>query len=234
MTMPAPDREPSSPLSVMLVEQLALVRAGLRLLIGSHPGLSVVGEAESADEALEAMARIPRGGRGVALVSLGLDGDRDAFWLIRSIRERFTGFPILAMGVGPRESDVSKALFFGADGFVHKRIDPDLFVDAIRRTASGEVVLAGVEWESVPAVAAALDHHRVQPAQPFLTVRQNQIIVLAAEGLTSRQIGTRLGVRERTVTTHLSRIYGKLHVRNRAEAVVAAARSGLVRVRVEG
>ena len=218
----------------MLVEQLALVRAGLRLLIGSHPSLSVVEEAESAHDAMECVTRMPRGGRGVALVSLGLDGDRDAYWLIRSIRERFAEFPILAMGVGPRDSDVSKALFFGADGFVHKRVDPDLFVDAIRRVASGEVVLCGVDWEALPGVASALDDHRSQPAHPFLTPRQNEILVLAADGLTSRQIGSRLGVQERTVTTQLSRIYGKLRVRNRAEAVAAAARSGLVAVRAQG
>jgi DNA-binding CsgD family transcriptional regulator len=90
------------------------------------------------------------------------------------------------------------------------------------------MVLVGPPSESVGLIAEGIE--RGVDLDARLTARERQVLAVAAEGLTARQIATRLGVRERTVTTHLARIYGKLGVSNRLAAVRVAARSGLVTV----
>jgi len=89
-------------------------------------------------------------------------------------------------------------------------------------------VLAGAPTTWIPEIASDIERRR--DADAVLTARELQVLAVAAEGLTSRQIANRLGVRERTVTTHLGRIYGKLGVGSRVAAIRSAARSGLVSV----
>jgi DNA-binding NarL/FixJ family response regulator len=164
----------------------------------------------------------------VALVAIGLAGERDAFWLIRAIRERHPGFVILAMGANADPQAVSRALFVGADGFVDKNMDVEEFVRAIRAAGEHEVVIAGPAASSVGQIAEGIERRRSPGFR--LTRREREVLEVAAEGLTAREIAERLGVRERTVTTHLARIYGKLGVGNRLAALRVAARSGLVSI----
>jgi DNA-binding NarL/FixJ family response regulator len=123
---------------------------------------------------------------------------------------------------------ISRALFMGADGFVDKNLDPVAFLQAVRQAASGQMVLEGRPADLVWEIAERIERRRDVDA--ILTEREREVLTVAAEGLTARQIGDRLGVRERTVTTHLGRIYGKLGVGSRLGAVRAAASSGLVLV----
>ena len=124
--------------------------------------------------------------------------------------------------------DVSRALFVGADGFVDKDADPAELVAGIRAAAAGEMVLAGIPASWVGEIAAGID--RSLEATLVLTAREREVLNLLAEGLTARQMGARLGIRERTVTTHLSRIYRKLRANGRVSALSAAARAGLVSI----
>jgi DNA-binding NarL/FixJ family response regulator len=119
----------------------------------------------------------------------------------------------------------------GADGFVDKNIDPADFLDALRNAAEGHMVLSVPSSMAVGDVATELERRRHIEGQ--LTEREREILVIAAKGLTAREIAVRLGIRERTVTTHLARIYGKLGVGNRLSAITVAARSGLVSVGVD-
>jgi DNA-binding NarL/FixJ family response regulator len=214
-------------LGVILVDPLPVVRAGLGLLIQDTPDLEVVAEAGTAEEALRAIARVRRG-RVIVLVGMNLDGTQDAFWLIRTIRERFPGMAVLGCGARSDALAISRALFVGADGFVDKNVVPVEFLDALRRTADGEMVLAGPPSEWVGAIAEGLDRRREGDTR--LTEREREVLNVAAEGLTAKEIAVRLGVRERTVTTHLGRIYGKLGVGTRVAAIRVAATSGLVSV----
>ena len=214
-------------LGVVLVDALPVVRAGLRLLIDDRPDMEVLSEAGSADEALEVIARVRRT-RVVVLVGLGLDGDHDAYWLIRTVRERFPGHAVLGLGANADATRISRALFVGADGFVDKNVDPTQFLLAVRQAAAGETVLAGPSSAAVGRIAQGIERRRTLDVR--LTEREREVLVVAAQGLTARQIASRLGVRERTVTTHLARIYGKLGVGNRLAAIRLAAQSGLVSV----
>jgi DNA-binding NarL/FixJ family response regulator len=214
-------------LGVVLVDPLPVVRAGLRLLIDDRPDMEVLTEAGTADEALEAIKRVRRS-RVVVLVGLGLSGERDAFWLIRSLRERFPAHAILGCGANADPTLISRALFVGADGFVDKNIDPIEFLQALRRSADREMVLASPASHEVGRIAAGIERRR--DFEVKLTEREREVLCVAAEGLTAREIAVRLGVRERTVTTHLARIYGKLGVGSRLAAIRLAAQSGLVSV----
>jgi DNA-binding NarL/FixJ family response regulator len=216
-------------LGVILVDPLPVVRAGLRLLIDDRPDMEVLTEAGTAEEALEAIHRVRRS-RVVVLVGLGLGGDHDAFWLIRTLRERFPAHAILGCGANADPTMISRALFMGSDGFVDKNIDPIEFLQALRRAADREMVLAGPASHEVGRIAAGIERRR--DLEVRLTEREREVLCVAAEGLTARQIASRLGVRERTVTTHLARIYGKLGVGTRLAAIRLAAQSGLVSVGV--
>lgn len=214
-------------LGVILIDSLPVVRAGLALLVEERPDMEVLGEAGDADAGLETISKVRRS-RVVVLVGVSLDGEHDAAWLIRSVRERFPTHTVLAMGANADPATISHALFVGADGFVDKNVDPDEFLQAIQRVAQHEMVLVGPAASAVGAIAEGIARRRETDVR--LTERERQVLVIAAEGLTAREIAVRLGVRERTVTTHLTRIYGKLGVGNRLAAIRSAARSGLVSV----
>ena len=212
------------PLAVLLTDALHVNRAAVRLLIEAEPDLRVTADVPAADEALQLL----RGKQapGVLLCCLNLPGPHDAFWLIRAVRRRVPRLRILACGAGSEASTVSSALFMGADGFVDKRVAPDAFLEAIRRVARGEIVLEGVSVAEAGRIASGLDAwaHRTV----VLTERELDVLSVAAEGLTARQIATRLGLAGSTVTTHLARIYRKLGVGSRVAALAQAQRVGLL------
>ena len=215
-------------LGVLIVEPVHVTRAGLSLLIRSREDMEVAAEAATGNEALQAARTLRHRGAMVVLVGLGIRGDHDAYWLIRSIREHCPSFAIVGCGASPSRIAVSRALFVGADGFMDQNSDPDEFLDGLRAAARGELVLTGLPEDYLGSLADAID---VQvDAGQSLTEREKEVLAVAAEGLTARQIGDRLGMRERTVTTHLGHIYWKLGVTGRVEALTAAARAGLVTV----
>jgi DNA-binding NarL/FixJ family response regulator len=161
------------------------------------------------------------------LVSMGIAGEHDSFWLIRSLREEFPFLHVLACGGNTEGMTVSQALFTGADGFVDKGAFPEDFVAAIKQAANGGTVLEGLPVDCLGELAEVLETW-TPPEPPSLTEREIEVIAVAAEGLTARQIGTRLGLRERTVTTHLGKIYKKLGAQSRVSAIATAHRSGII------
>jgi len=214
------------PLGVVLVEPLHVVRAGLHMVISSQADMEVVVETATADEAIDAMRLLKRRRDILVLVSLGIEGPHDGFWLIRSVRDAFPSMSILACGANPDGFTVSRALFTGADGFLDKGVTAAEFLSSMRDVARGEAVLGGVPLDAFGEVAEGLS--RQQETDTVLTEREREIITVAARGFTAREIGSQLGVRERTVTTHLANIYRKLGCNTRLSAVTAAQRSGLL------
>jgi len=212
---------------VIVVDPLPVVRAGLSMLIDDRPDMEVLADAGTADEGLEIVSRVRRS-RVVVLIGLGVAGEHDAFWLIRTLRERFPAHAILGCGANADATTISRALFMGADGFVDKNIDPVEFLQSLRRAADREMVLAAPTSVAVGQIADGIERRRNFEVR--LTEREREVLSVAAEGLTAREIATRLGVRERTVTTHLARIYGKLGVGSRLAAIRLAVRAGLVSV----
>lgn len=212
-------------LGVVLVDPLPVVRAGLALLIEDRPDMQVLAEAGTADEALEVLARLRRGSV-LVLVGLGLEGPHDSYWLIRAVRERHPGVAVVAVGARAEPMAISHALFVGADGFVDKNADPVEFLQALRAAARGEMVLVGPPSGWVGEIARGIEQRH--ELERRLTRREREVLLVAAEGLTAREMAERLGVAERTVTTHLGRIYAKLGVGTRLAAIRVATATGLV------
>lgn len=226
--MRAQSASPNSPsrVGVVLVEPFNVVRAGLDLLISSAPGLQVLAETGDAVQGLEAIRRLRSRGKLVALAGLEILGEFDALWLVRAIREEFPSIIVLVTGTDVDRVAISRALFVGADGFIHKDSPPERFVEAIRRAAYGEIVLEGLPRGALGTIVEGFGRHR--STSSLLTTREVQILAVAAEGLTAREMGRRLGVAERTVTTHLNNIYRKLGATGRMAAVTVAVQAGLI------
>jgi DNA-binding NarL/FixJ family response regulator len=220
----APPRETT--LGVVIIDPLATVRAGLQMLIDAQPDLEVVAMTGTSDETMSTLKELDRRMGLIVLLSLGRTGEHDSFWLIRTLRERYPTIAVIACGSNSDKTSISRALFVGADGFVDKNADPTEFIDAIRRCAKGDVVLVGPPADWLGPISEEID--RQKDTDSLLTDREVEVLTLAAEGLTARLIGDKLGLRERTVTTHLGRIYSKLGVGTRIAAISMATSSGII------
>ena len=211
---------------VVIVESIGIVRASLHMLFAAEPDFEVLGEAQEAERALELISELPTHANVVVLAGLDFPGERDLFWLIRSIRDQSPTLVILATGSDLTRAAISQSLFFGADGFIHKNSSPDRFIEATRRAAAGELVLEGLPRGSLGEIVEGIDSQRT--GRPTLTDREVDVLTAAADGLTARGIGRRLGVSERTVTTHLHHIYSKLGASGRVAAISTATRLGML------
>jgi DNA-binding NarL/FixJ family response regulator len=126
---------------VVLVNPLPGSLAQMHDLLSSELDMEVLIHAESADDALDAMRGLPHRMGVVVVVTLGLGGEHDSFWLMRSIREIHPTLTILACGTDTDDDTISWALFTGADGFVALEVEPAQFVEALRRIAHRELIL---------------------------------------------------------------------------------------------
>jgi DNA-binding NarL/FixJ family response regulator len=219
-------REQARTVAVLIIEPIGIVRASLRMVFDAQSDIEVLGDAGTAVEGMDLVRRSRHAG-AVVLVGLEFVGERDSFSLIRAIRTEFPSLTLLATGTDLNRGAVSRALFVGADGFIHKNSEAERFVEAARRAAAGELVLEGLPRGALGEIVEGIETHRSAPS--ILTEREVSVLVAAGEGLTAREIARRLGVAERTVTTHLNHIYRKLGASGRVAALAAAARMGIVR-----
>jgi DNA-binding NarL/FixJ family response regulator len=207
---------------VLLVDDEQLVRTGLRMILGSEPGLVVVGEAGDGEEALAAVAALDP---DVVLLDLRmpvLDGISTTRALVaRGVRAR-----VLVLTTFDTDRNVVEALHAGAIGFLLKDAPADQLVAAIRAAATGDAVLA-------PTVARRVAEELARRRTPegigrldVLTERERDVLGRMAEGLSNAEIAHRLFISEGTVKTHVARILQKLGVRDRLQAVVLAYRAG--------
>jgi DNA-binding NarL/FixJ family response regulator len=215
-------------LDVVIVDAPSVICIGLSLIIRQQSDMSLAGLSESADEGLAFVKSLKRRTSMVVMVGLAIPGEHDALWLIRQLREQFPSVRVLSCGIRGDAASVSRALLAGADGYLDEEAKADRFVDAIRACSRGGTVLEGLPENALGAIADAIDRQANSPR--LVTERERMVLALAAEGLTARQIATRLGLRERTVTTHLDHIYRKLGVSGRIAAINEGARLGLVAV----
>jgi two-component system nitrate/nitrite response regulator NarL len=188
--------------------------------IRERPDLELAGSATNGPDALAGIRDLAP---EVALLDMRLPGLTGQEVLERSMAEgTSTRFVFLSAHIA---SDlVYGALAGGAAGYLSKEIGRDAICDAIVAVAAGEIVLSpDVQGELAEAIRHSDVHER-----PVLTPREKAVLLLAAEGLATREIANRLGVRSATVKTHLQSIYQKLGVPDRTSAVAAAMRRGLL------
>lgn len=203
--------------TVVVVDDHPVVRAGLRGLLEANDGFDVLGEATTT---ADAVALVRRTSPDVVLMDLQL-GEDDGVDATRLIIDLGIRTRVLILTTYDTEADILRAIEAGASGYLLKDAEPEVLAAAIRQAAAGETVLA-------PVVAARLVERMRRPTME-LTQRELEVLGLAADGLPNRQIAQSLFLSEATVKTHLVHIYGKLGVDNRTAAVSRARASGLIR-----
>jgi DNA-binding NarL/FixJ family response regulator len=222
-------RPPSAtPVKVLLADDEALVRSGVRWMLEAAGDLEVVGEAADGGEAVDlAVSLRPH----VVLMDIRmprLDGIAATRRLLAALGDQSP--KVIVLTTFDFEKNVYEALRAGASGFLLKDSEPERLVDGVRTVARGEALLA-------PAVTRRLiEHYTAAPRRHSalrgtlaeLTERELELLALLARGLSNAELAERLGLTEATVKSHLSSTFAKLGLRSRTQAVVLAYESGLV------
>ncbi|MFC7643720.1 response regulator [Streptosporangium lutulentum] len=210
---------------IVIADDQAMVRAGLRLIVESEPGMEVVGEASDGIEAVE-VARDTR----PDLVLMDISMPRmDGLTAAKRLLDRPDPPKVVMLTTFDTDENLYTALRTGTSGFLLKVSPPEQLVDAIRVVVGGDALLDPAVTTRVIASFASR-HDPVPPPQlAALTPRELEVLHSLARGLTNAEIAVRLFVGEATVKTHVARVLMKLHLRDRAQAVVFAYESGVVR-----
>ena len=215
---------------VLLADDQPLIRAGFRMFLEPDPGVEVVGEAGTGREAV-ALARSARA--DVVLMDIRMP-DMDGIEATRRIAEAedLAGVRVLVLTTFENDDNVVLALRAGASGFLGKHVDPVDLLHAIRVVAAGEALLSPAATRGLVSRFLSQPVPRVLPAAlelGGLTDREREVLALVAYGLSNEEIAERLHLSPLTVKTHINRAMTKLGVRDRAQLVVIAYQSGLVR-----
>jgi DNA-binding NarL/FixJ family response regulator len=214
-------------IGVVVADDQAIVRAGFRLLIDSEPDLSVLGVAADGAEAV-AVAR--RTGPDVVLMDIRMPV-MDGIAATRLLAAGGAMPRVLILTTYDLDEYVMAALRAGASGFMLKDRPPEELLAAIRVIAAGDALLApNVTRRLIEQFIRQPDPVRAAPQSlALLTIREREVLVLIAHGLSNTQIAEKLVMSVPTAKTHVSRILAKLDARDRAQLVVMAYQSGLVR-----
>ncbi|WP_149264481.1 response regulator transcription factor [Actinomadura sp. K4S16] len=216
-------------LSVLVADDQALLRGSFCVLIDTAPGLRTVGEAGTGAEAVELAARERP---DVVLMDVRMP-EMDGIEATQRICAELPGVRVLILTTFDLDTYVYSALRAGASGFLLKDTPPADLLSAIRVVASGESLLA----PSVTRRLIAEFVRRPGPAQPppagldALTDREREVLTLIARGLSNTELAEHLHLSPATVKTHIGHLLAKLHARDRAQLVITAYETGLIRPR---
>ena len=204
---------------VLVVDDHAFVRDGLRAFLDLQDGIEVVGEATDGEEAIAAAERLEPDVVLIDLVMPGLGGVA----AIRELRERLPEVRAIVLTSFLDEDKLLPALRAGAAGYLLKNSAPAEVARAVRAACAGEAVLD-------PTAAARLIDTLARVEEPLerLTPREREVLVLLGRGFPNKQIASELGLAEKTVKTHVGHVLEKLGVADRTQAAIVAVRVGLV------
>jgi len=206
---------------ILIVDDHAVVREGLRAFLELQDGMDVVGEAADGEAAIAEAERLRPDVILMDLVMPKLDG----VGAMRALRSRTPAAKVVVLTSFLEDERLLPAIQAGAAGYMLKNAEPAELARAIRTAVSGETLLD-------PAVAAQLVHAIADgsrlPQQETLTRREHQVLELIAHGRSNKRIALELGIAEKTVKTHVGHVLAKLGVADRTQAALLAVREGLV------
>jgi two-component system response regulator NreC len=214
-----------SPIKLILADDHAVVRSGLRMLLEARPDIQIVGEAETG---AEAVAKVKLLKPNVILMDIQMP-DMNGIEATRRIKESGVNTAVLALTMYEDDQYFFEMLKAGASGYVPKRAAPDELVSAIRTVGRGEVFL-------YPSLATRLVQNYLGQARANegpalheeLTAREQEVLVLIAEGLSNPEIAEKLVISVKTVDRHRENIMRKLNLHNRIDLVKYAIKLGLI------
>jgi two-component system response regulator NreC len=211
---------------LLLVDDHAVVRSGLKMLLSGHSEMEIVGEADSAAGALQEAERTHP---DVILMDIGLP-DKTGIEATREIKKRFPDVKVVALTIHEDEEYFFQMLDAGASGYVPKRAAPEELLTAIRAAAAGEVYL-------YPSLAKLLVRDYLNAERPAeeklnlggLTDREHEVLTHLAEGASNDEIAAALVISPKTVERHRENIMRKLNLHSRSELVRYAIRKGIIK-----
>ncbi len=210
-----------SKIKILVVDDHAVLRDGIRALIGLHDDVEIVGEASEGKEAIEKVKELAP---DVVIMDIAMPG-MDGLEATRRIRKKHPKTRVLVLTQHDNREYILSAIKAGASGYVPKRAVGSELISAIRAVNKGDSFL-------YPSAAAALiqDYLQQAEAEPYdrLTEREREILKLIADGNTSREIADMLVIGLKTVLGHRAKIMEKLNLHNRTELIKYAMRKGLV------
>lgn len=213
-------------IKVLLVDDHAVVRMGLKMLLDGEDSLEIVGETGTASEAIEAVTFLEP---DVILMDVGLP-DLSGIEATKEIKRIRPHIAVVALTIHEDEEYFFRMLEAGASGYVPKRAAPEELIDAIRTAAEGDVYI-------YPSLTKLLvrDYLSQQTGEQEagsslndLTPREREVLTLVAEGSTNKEIAETLSISPKTVSRHRENIMGKLNLHSRAELVKYAIRKGII------
>ncbi|MFN8535597.1 MAG: response regulator transcription factor [Dehalococcoidia bacterium] len=215
-------------MKVLIVDDHQLVRQGLATLLQANTGITIVGEASSADETIEAVRTLSP---DVVLLDLYL-GQDDGSLVARQIRTEFPNVKIVILSMSDSDDDLFRALRAGAHGYIVKNTDLSSLVTSIEWVANGQVALSRRQTarlvarlqETTLPVAPPVARPEEKPALSRLSQREHVVLSYIAAGASNKEIARRLALSEHTVRTHITNILAKLGFANRVQAAAWAIR----------
>lgn len=214
-------------LRVAIADDQELVRTGFAMILGTEPGIEVVGQASDGRQAIELCARTRP---DVVLMDIRMP-ELDGIEATRQIvADTGTATRVLILTTFDLDEYVYNAIKAGASGFLLKDTPADDLIKAITVVAGGDALLApSVTRRLITEFAAEAGSYLAAPGLDQLTERETEVLELMARGRSNQEIATELFLGETTVKTHVSRVLMKLEVRDRVQAVILAYESGLIR-----
>ena len=212
----------ADPIRVAVIEDADEIREGLVALIGGTPGFVSVGAYDSMEPALTGIERHPT---DVVLIDLGLPGMSGTDG-IRLLKQRHPGLPLVVLTIYDDDDRIFQALCGGACGYLLKKTPPERLVDGIREAMAGGSPVS-------PEVASRMialfrDFHPRQASDSALTPHEVRVLRLLVDGHNYKTAAVELGVSVNTIAFHMKRIYEKLHVHSKSEAVAKALRHRII------
>lgn len=211
-------------ITLLVVDDHPVVRDGLAALIETVENMTIVAQADTAERAVRAaQAWRP----DVVLMDLNLPG-ASGIGATRQITRTLPGTAVLVLTMSEDDESIVAAVQAGARGYLLKGARQEEILQAIVTVASGGALFSPHAARQVMAHFARTTDEHVLPPFPDLTPRERQVLALLATGLRNRAVAQRLGISQKTVANHLSAIFLKLGVEDRAQAIILAREAGLV------
>jgi len=210
--------------TIVLADDHPIIRRGLRTMLETEPDLTVVGEAQDGQAALQAVEKHKPDVLIVDISMPGLNGIDVAY----RVHKDYPQIKVIVLSMHSNESYVLKALRSGISGYVLKASSTDDLVTAVRKVMAGEMYFSAAI--SQRAIDLYVEKARSSNLEPYdtLTSREREVLQLSAEGLTNNEIATRLCLSSRTIEMHRANLMSKLNLRNQTDLIRFAIQQGIL------